>query len=72
MCRSCGLKVTLYLPKFIFLGKSSPTNKNSNDMIIKDGEIQNEMKNDKTLAINIPTIRITIDNSIKENPWRIL
>ena len=33
--------------KFIFLGKSSTTNKNSNDTIIKGGELQQEMKSDK-------------------------
>ena len=42
------IKPELEEKKFIFLGKSSSSaNKNSNDIIIKGGEIQNEMKNDK-------------------------
>lgn len=55
--------------KFIFLGKSSPTNKNSNDMIIKGGELQNEMKSDKIdeQIKNIMTIE-TKNVALENNP----
>ena len=54
--------------KFIFLGKSSPTHKNSNDMIIKDGELQNEIKNDKIdeqikNLISVETKNVALENN---------
>jgi hypothetical protein len=63
------IKPELEEKKFIFLGKSSNPSKNSNDMIIKGGEIQNEMKSDKIdeQIKNIMTIE-TKNVALENNP----
>ena len=64
------IKPELEEKKFIFLGKSSPSvNKNSNDMIIKGGIQQNEMKSDKIdeQIKNIMTIE-TKNVALENNP----